>query len=328
MILINVKKYKTFVSTIVLFMTFFNLCYSQENDYLNTVIERINSLESDLKNIQNNKLNGLENNTNDSYINAIASHEQRLVELEEEIRNLNGSLEELNFKLNNISDILNNIDFAQNEKNEFEENNLINEEQSKLSEINKKSTNIIVDPNVRNNPSMKVLGTIGQSEDKNNQVTSPENTKKAETIPQETVNQKVISDEKLKLLSKNPSEIYSYAYDMLVRENFIEAEKSFKTFIGEHPNDPLASNAYYWLGETYYVQKKFQLAAISFARGFQNFPKGNKALDQLFKLALTFMNLGKNEDACAAFSKLESEFPDVPKRISNRAKEYIKRAKC
>ena len=122
--------------------------------------------------------------------------------------------------------------------------------------------------------------------------------------------------------------IYSYGYDMLVWEFFIEAVKSFKAFIGEHPDDPLTSNAYYWLGETYYVQKKFQLAAISFARGFQSFPKGNKAIDQLFKLALTFMNLGKNEDACAAFSKLESEFPNAPKRISNRAKEYIKRAKC
>ena len=137
-----------------------------------------------------------------------------------------------------------------------------------------------------------------------------------------------ISNDKIASLLKNPSEIYSYAYDMLLRENFTEAEKSFKAFIGEHPNDPLVSNAYYWLGETYYVQKKFQLAAISFARGFQNFPKGNKAIDQLFKLALTFMNLGKNEDACAAFSKLESEFPNAPKRISNRAKEYIKRAKC
>ena len=113
-------------------------------------------------------------------------------------------------------------------------------------------------------------------------------------------NEDTISEEKLALLLKNPSEIYSFAYDMLVRENFLEAEKSFKAFIGEHPNDPLASNAYYWLGETYYVQKKFQLAAISFARGYQNFPKGNKALDQLFKLALTFINLGKNEDACAS----------------------------
>ena len=132
----------------------------------------------------------------------------------------------------------------------------------------------------------------------------------------------------LEKLSKSPSTMYKYAYDMLVMENYVESENAFKVFIGEHPKDPLASNAYYWLGETYYVQKKFQLAAISFARGYQSFPKGNKALDQLFKLSLTFINMGKYEDACASFSKLEVEFPKAPKRISNRAKEYKKRAKC
>ena len=137
-----------------------------------------------------------------------------------------------------------------------------------------------------------------------------------------------LTNSDLESLSKSPSEIYKYAYDMLVQGNYAEAELSFKTFIGEHPKDTLASNAYYWLGETYYVQKKFQLASISFARGYKNFPKGNKALDQLFKLSLTFINLGKNEDACATFSKLELEFPNAPKRISNRAKEFKQRAKC
>ena len=182
------------------------------------------------------------------------------------------------------------------------------------------------DPNIKKNPSMQVLGTVNESVNEENENNFAENniseTKGGAPLQGEITNDKITA------LLKNPSEIYSYAYNMLVRENFTEAEKSFKAFIGEHPNDPLASNAYYWLGETYYVQKKFQLASISFARGYQNFPKGNKAIDQLFKLALTFMNLGKNEDACAAFSKLESEFPNAPKRISNRAKEYIKRAKC
>ena len=39
-----------------------------------------------------------------------------------------------------------------------------------------------------------------------------------------------VKDDKISELLKNPSEIYSYAYDMLVRENFSEAEKSFKAF--------------------------------------------------------------------------------------------------
>ena len=297
---------------------------SQEKNYLDSVIERINDLESELKSIQGEKPNNF--NNNDNYTNSIANHEQRLLELEEEIRNLNGSLEEINFKMDNIFKLLKKTELSEINQSINEGTELpVNNDQPAIQSIEKKTT-IIEDPNIKKNPSMQVLGTVNESFNEENKESFSEN-----NIPETTggaPRQGEISNDKITSLLKNPSEIYSYAYDMLVRENFIEAEKSFKAFIGEHPNDPLASNAYYWLGETYYVQKKFQLAAISFARGFQSFPKGNKAIDQLFKLALTFMNLGKNEDACAAFSKLESEFPNAPKRISNRAKEYIKRAKC
>ena len=320
---LDYKKLKYFLFIFfLLFITKFS--YSQEKNYLDSVIERINDLESDLRSIQNSTPNNA--NDNDNYTNAVASHEQRLIELEEEIRNLTGSLEEINFKIENIFKLLKTTESNETKQSSNEETLLpLNNSQSAIQSIEKETT-IIEDPNIKNNPSMKVLGTVNENLSEENKEVFSEN-----NIPETTggaPKQGKISDDKITSLLKSPSEIYSYAYDMLVRENFVEAEKSFKAFIGEHPDDPLASNAYYWLGETYYVQKKFQLAAISFARGFQNFPKGNKAIDQLFKLALTFMNLGKNEDACAAFSKLESEFPNAPKRISNRAKEYIKRAKC
>ena len=318
----------TKLQNILLIFFLFLITYhsnSQEKSYLNTVIERINDLEIELKSIQSSNPDNL--NKEDRYTNSIAIHEQRLVELEEEMRNLNGSLEQLNFKIDNISKLLNNMEPNILKQENIQEKNLNNNDQQIASEKIEKKAIIDQDPNIEKNPSMKVLGTVNENPSKESQEVIPPGSDFSETTggaPQ----QGVISNDKLTLLLKDPSEIYSYAYDMLVRENFIEAEKSFKAFIGEHPNDSLTSNAYYWLGETYYVQKKFQLAAISFARGFQNFPKGNKAIDQLFKLALTFMNLGKNEDACAAFSKLEAEFPNAPKRISNRAKDYIKRAKC
>ena len=314
-------KYFLFIFLLLSITKFSN---SQEKNYLDSVIQRINDLELELKNIQSNSPNI--SNKEDKYTNAIASHEQRLLELEEEIRNLNGSLEQINFKIDNIYNSLQKTEFAPLKKDNTKQTDTpLNKNDFAIQSIEKETT-IIEDPNIKKNPSMKVLGTVNESLNEEN-----ENNFEKNNIPETkggAPQQGEINNDKISELLKNPSEIYSYAYDMLVRENFSEAEKSFKAFIGEHPNDPLASNAYYWLGETYYVQKKFQLASISFARGFQNFPKGNKAIDQLFKLALTFMNLGKNEDACAAFSKLESEFPNAPKRISNRAKEYIKRAKC
>ncbi len=317
---LNNKNLK-FILFIFLLLFVYKFSNAQEKNYLDSVIKRINDLELELKNIQDTSPDSY--NNNDNYMNTIASHEQRLIELEEEIRNLNGNLEQINFRIENIYKLLKNVDTKQLEQTEDEDTNLpLNQKLSTNQSLDKETT-IIEDPNVKKNPSMKVLGTV--NENLNEEIITENNIPETKGgAPQ----QGIIEDDKITSLLKKPSDIYSYAYDMLVRENFIEAEKSFKAFIGEHPEDPLASNAYYWLGETYYVQKKFQLAAISFARGFQNFPKGNKAIDQLFKLALTFMNLGKNEDACAAFSKLESEFPNAPKRISNRAKEYIKRAKC
>ena len=236
------------------------------------------------------------------------------------------------FDLKNISNALLELKTNKaNEENVLEnteaENYLKNEEKV----TRKIETTTTEDPNMKDNPSMQVLGVIKENEetDTTNETNNliKEN-KLQEKNSTEINSEKTKTDQQLTNLSKNPSDIYKHAYNMLIQENFIEAEKHFNIFIGENPKDPLASNAYYWLGETFYVQKQFQKAAISFAKGYQQFPKGNKALDQLFKLSLTFINLGKNEDACASFSKLEIEFPNAPKRIKSRVKDYKDRAKC
>ena len=52
--------------------------FGQEKNYLDSVIQRINELELELKNIQSSSPNDL--NNDDKYINAIASHEQRLIQ--------------------------------------------------------------------------------------------------------------------------------------------------------------------------------------------------------------------------------------------------------
>ncbi|MBF96774.1 MAG: hypothetical protein CFH34_00594 [Alphaproteobacteria bacterium MarineAlpha9_Bin4] len=324
----------------LVFFVFFSkpklsIVYAEE--YLNTVIEKINKMEKDLEKLQKDSISVENSNTLVSSTNTIASHEKRLIDLEEELRALNGKIDEVFYELKNISNDLKDIKSVNNSKNTRQPDTL-QEESVNVFEKEKNSETITSeDPNMEKNPSMKVLGVIKNNEseepvketnDDNNmsQNDSKDNIKE----PDNLISQKEssISESQLEELSKNPSDIYKLAYNMLIQENFSEAEKYFNIFLGENPDDPLASNAYYWLGETFYVQKQFQKAAISFAKGYKKFPKGNKAIDQVFKLALTFVNLGKNEDACAAFSKLELEFPNASKRIKNRAKEYKISAKC
>ncbi len=305
---------------------------SQAEEYLNTVIDKINKMEKDLQKLQQESTYNENTQPLGSPNNTIASHEQRLIDLEEEIRTLNGRIDEVFFELKNISNELKDLKAKDNMANNIPLNNIEDESLVTVEKEKKPETITSEDPNMQNNPSMKVLGVIkdSQTDNQNTESLNLNNSENNIEKPNNIITKKEdsITNQELADLSKNPSDIYKHAYNMLIQENFLEAEKYFNIFLGENPNDPLASNAYYWLGETFYVQKQFQKAAISFAKGYQKFPKGNKALDQLFKLALTFINLGKNEDACASFSKLDLEFPNASKRIKNRAKEYKIRAKC
>ncbi len=298
---------------------------SKAEEYLDTVINKLNKMEKDLQILQQEKNTSDNLTSSEVSYDTIASHEKRLIDLEDDLRNINGRIDEVLFELKNLANELNSLkDQAKLLKDDKEEDLII------LEEDEDTQIRTSQDPNMENNPSMKVLGVIKEKQEEQTIIEKSdlENNNKIITNESEQVKKDAITSKQLESLSKDPSEIYKYAYSMLIQENFTEAEKYFNIFLGENPNDPLASNAYYWLGETFYVQKNFQKAAISFAKGYQKFPKGNKAIDQLFKLALTFINLGKNDDACASFSKLELEFPDASERIKNRAKEYKTRAKC
>ena len=325
------KRTRLFFAAVFVLISLQASCiYSQANENLNDIISKINKMEKELQNLQAGTNTFESSDAKSLSSNTIASHEKRLVDLEEEFRILNGRIDEIFFELGNITDKISEIVNNTNNLNE----NSTDDQNLVAIEEKPNETVTLKDPNMQDNPSMKVLGVINENDDLEKQKSSKMKLYNSEKIEKdkEAINsakmQNQITDEQIAELSKNPSDIYKHAYKMLIQENFLEAEKFFNIYLGENPNDPLASNAYYWLGETFYVQKQFQKAAISFAKGYQKFPKGNKALDQLFKLALTFINLGKNEDACASFSKLELEFPNASERIKTRAKEYKKRANC
>ena len=101
---------------------------------------------------------------------------------------------------------------------------------------------------------------------------------------------------------------YENAFSMLKKENYDVAQKEFSFFLDEYPDHPLAGNAKYWLGETYYVQNNYEDAAKAFAEAYKKSPKGPKAADNLLKLGLSLSGMGRNDDACVALQQLEKEF--------------------
>ena len=121
---------------------------------------------------------------------------------------------------------------------------------------------------------------------------------------------------------------YNYAFGLLRESDYKSAEGAFKAFLQKHPNDPLSSNAQYWLGETYFARNDYQQAASAFAEGYQRNPQGPKAEDNLLKMGISLGNSGKKQEACFSFARLERDFPQMPPSIKDREIAEKKKIGC
>lgn len=136
------------------------------------------------------------------------------------------------------------------------------------------------------------------------------------------------ADGAVSLPDGTPKQQYDFAFDLLRKQDYAKAETAFREFIKRSPKDPLAGNAQYWLGETYYVRGDYQKAAVEFMNGYQNYPKSNKAPDNLLKLGLAMANIGQTQGACTALGRLTKEYPDAGDQIRRNVTQERQRLKC
>ncbi|MBX6324144.1 MAG: tol-pal system protein YbgF, partial [Rhodospirillaceae bacterium] len=125
-----------------------------------------------------------------------------------------------------------------------------------------------------------------------------------------------------------PEAQYQAAFGLLRAAKYAEAEAAFKRFLQRYPDGPLAGNAQYWIGETYYVRGDYQQAAVAFAEGYQRYPNSSKAADNLLKLGMSLNELGRKQDACAAFDQLQAQFPNLPPALSQKVQHERQRSQC
>jgi len=321
-----------FLILLILLLNFNIKAYAQNNN--DVIINKLDSLERDLRDLQRKIYQSKDpiseipsdnlNNDNTVTSKGLANHELRLIEMEEQYRKTNGLIEELTFKINqlenensslkesieNLVNKLNNFNIAKQDISNQEINYPIIEQET-ITENNNKNSNEGILARINPDGQDEIVQTINPNENQqNNNLLTDNNVNEAINVP------------------TDPKEIYQRAYNMLSTGEYEAAEVAFTKFIKEYPDNKLSSNAYYWLGETFYVRKNYQLAAYNFAAGYKKFPEGSKAADQLLKLGISLFSLEKLTEACATFKKLLEEFPKIPPRILNRANSFQERLEC
>jgi tol-pal system protein YbgF len=121
---------------------------------------------------------------------------------------------------------------------------------------------------------------------------------------------------------------YDTAQGYFLAQDYGAAEVAFDEFVKRYPNDALASNAQYWLGETYFLRGQFKPAASAFLKGYQIYAKSSKAPDSLLKLAMSLDRLDQKAAACSSFNELVAKYPNATAPVRNRAEAERRRLAC
>jgi len=125
-----------------------------------------------------------------------------------------------------------------------------------------------------------------------------------------------------------PKQLYETAYGYLLQRDYGAAEAAFQDFLQRFPNDPLAGNAQYWLGESLFVRGQYRSAAGAFLKGYQNYARNAKAPESLLKLAMSLQRLGQKDAACSSFNELVSKYPSAPPHVKTSAQAERQRSGC
>lgn len=123
-------------------------------------------------------------------------------------------------------------------------------------------------------------------------------------------------------------EHYNYGFSLMNKAQYGDAGKVFESFLQKYPKDPLTSNVYYWLGETFYVREDYMKAADSFRQGFEAQPNGIKAPDNLFKLAKSLNQLGKREKSCIVLKQILIKFKGGAESVLQKARDERQQLTC
>ena len=114
--------------------------------------------------------------------------------------------------------------------------------------------------------------------------------------------------------------IYTLARQKLDAGQVPRARELLQDFLSRFPKDELAPNAQYWLGETYYAEKKWNDAIVEFQKVLKEFKSSDKVPDALLKIGMAFQAQGDCQNATLFFEEVVQGHRSAPAAKSAREK--------
>jgi len=126
----------------------------------------------------------------------------------------------------------------------------------------------------------------------------------------------------------DPDQVFARARTRLLDGDFAGARDGFQAFTNQHGDHPRAGEAWYWLGETHFVNGDLQDAADAYIASLRADQRGERAPDALVRLAASFAGLGETGRACQLLGSFAREYPDASEDARRRAERERSRTGC
>ena len=315
----------------ILNFIFSGIAYSDNHN----IYEILDLIKKDLKTLERAVYSGsvdIENNTNDQSVtnlnnnseDVLTRHLLKLSEVEKQFRELTNKFEEINFKLDKLSNRVtklqsdNQIRF-QDIENDLSSVNVIDSNQQ-LSSAPKIEKQILP-----GSSQPQDLGTISykdmETSEESQQIQSVDTTA---SIVEETFQ----AEDKILPIDLTPKEKYEFATSFLKVGDYSTAERAFREFVLSNPDDELAGSAQFWYAETFRIRQLYTDAAEAYLEGYQKYPKGKKAPDNLLRLGVSMVQIGQKDQGCKMINGVSIQYPNAEKSVLLKAEYESKKFEC
>ena len=116
-----------------------------------------------------------------------------------------------------------------------------------------------------------------------------------------------------------PDKLYAAAMASFRGDEHGQAVLEWGELVSRYPQHPLASNAQYWIGESYYRQRDMRQALVEFQKVVDEYPQSAQVPEALLKIGLCQRALKDNAAARESWDKVVKGYPATNAATQARA---------
>ena len=94
--------------------------------------------------------------------------------------------------------------------------------------------------------------------------------------------------------------------------SYDKAIASFREVVTNYPSGDLASNAQFWIGESYYTKGDLESSVTAYRKVLADWPDSRKAPDAMVKLGFSLSDLKRTGEARTTLDEVVRKYPGTP----------------